>query len=53
MKLALDMPGKEQSEVVVEGQMGEEGAAMEEVAEVLGAEVDVGARAEDILRKDG
>ena len=52
MKLALDMPGKEQSEVVVAGQMGEEGAVMKEVAEVLGAEVDVAAGVKDILRQD-
>ena len=53
MKLMLGMPGKEQSEVVVAGQVGEEGVDLVEVAEVLGAEVDVGAGVEDILRLDG
>ena len=53
MKLALDMPGNELTEVVVAEQMGEEGTALEEVAEVVEAEVGVGAGVEDILRQDG
>ena len=53
MKLMLGMPDKAQSEVVVAGQVGEEGVAMVEVAEVLGAEVDVGAGVEDTLKLDG
>ena len=53
MKLILGMPCKEQSEVVVAGQVGEESVAMVEVSEVLGGEVDVGVGVEDILRLDG
>ena len=53
MKLALDILGKEPTEVAVGEQVGEEAATQEEVAEVVEIEVDVGAGVEDILRQDG
>ena len=53
MRLALDIPGKEPTGVAVGEQVGEEDTTQEEVAEVVEAEVGVGAGVEDILRQDG
>ena len=53
MRLSLGIPGKEVTKVVVAEQMGEEGAALEEAAGSVEAEVDVGSGAEDTLRQDG